>query len=336
MTTMLQPLAAAPGRPAFLDRQRERIAGLHDVPARMALRLSNMPVARRLMGRRYDRARARHSAGLAPLDARDTQIVTAIEQTGVFITSLDALGLPGSRDVARSATTVAEAFAEEARRRVAAGIDFNVVPPAAILAQPAIFGWGLQERLLDIVEAYLGLPVSYDGVSINYTVADGREASTRKWHRDWEDRRMLKVAIYLNDVDERGGPFEIVTRADDRPTDADGFSYALASDVEMATRLGPGFAKSVMSCQGPAGTVVFADTAGFYHRGKPAVAQDRKAIFYSYFARAPRHPYLCERSGLSRADIAALARDLPPRQRAAALWREELPLMVKWIPPARL
>lgn len=336
MTTTLQPNAAARLRPAFLDRQRARIAGLHDMPARMALRLSNTPAARRLLGHRYDRARARHRAGLGALGALDAQIVTALERTGVFVTSLDALGLPGSHEILQSATAMADDFADEARRRVAAGIDFNVVPPAAILAQRAVFDWGLQDRLLDIAEAYLGLPVSYDGVCINYTVADGREASTRKWHRDWEDRRMLKVAIYLNDVDARGGPFEIVTRADDRPTDADGFSYSLASDAEMAALLGPGFQDSVVSCQGPAGTVVIADTAGFYHRGKPAVAQDRKAVFYSYFARAPRHPYLCERSGLSRADIAALAQGLPPRQRAAALWREALPLVFKWIPPARL
>jgi hypothetical protein len=49
------------------------------------------------------------------------------------------------------------------------------------------------------------LPVAYDGASVNYTVADGREVSTRRWHRDWEDRRMLKVAVCLNDVGHGGG-----------------------------------------------------------------------------------------------------------------------------------
>lgn len=325
-----------PKAKAFIDSQRRRIAGLHDMPARMALRLSNAPAIRGMLGGRYEAACATFRKTLAPLEAVDAKVVESLERTGVFVTSLDALALPDSRAIIASATILADRFAEEARRRVAAGIDFNVVPADAIVAEPTIYRWGLQDRLLDIAEAYLGLPVGYDGVSINYTVADGREASTRKWHRDWEDRRMLKVAVYLNDVDERGGPFQMIARADDRPNDNDGFRYELASDAEMAERLGPRFHDSVVSCEGPAGTVIFTDTAGFYHRGKPAVEQDRKAIFYSYFARSPRHPFLCERSGLSRRDIALLAGGLPPRQRAVALWRDDIPALLKLIPTARI
>lgn len=171
---------------------------------------------------------------------------------------------------------------------------------------------------------------------INYTVADGREISTRKWHRDWEDRRMLKVAVYLHSVDRAGGPFQMIRRHDLMQNDSDGFVYESADDAEIEQRLGADFATDVVSCEGPGGTVIFTDTARFFHRGKPATERDRATIFYSYFARRPRHPFLCERSGMARRDIARLARDLPERQRAAALWRRQLPIALRLIPPATL
>lgn len=127
--------------------------------------------------------------------------------------------------------------------------------------------------MLAIAEAYLGLPIAYDGPSINYTVADGREVSTRKWHRDWEDRRMLKVAIYLNDVDAEGGPFQMVKRTDADRSEVNGYRYDLASDGQMSARLGADFRDAIVSCEGAAGTVIFTDTAHFFHRGKPAVAR---------------------------------------------------------------
>ncbi len=317
-------------------RQHRRIAGLHDMPGRWALRAANTAPVRRLLGARYHAAIARHRVNLSALNLIDNAIVRQLRTTGVFITSLDALALDGSIALIIAAQAAALSFADEARRRVRAGSDFNVVPSAAILAAPEIFSWGLSQRLLAIAESYLELPVGYDGVSVNYTVADGREVSTRKWHRDWEDRRMLKVAIYLNDVDADGGPFEMVSRADAMQHDRTGFFYGLAGDAELEARLGPDFRRDIVSCTGGTGTVIFTDTAGYFHRGKPATARDRAALFYSYFARSPRHPFLCERSGLSRSDIAHLANDLAPAQRAAVDWRRTVPLALRMIPSARI
>ena len=147
---------------------------------------------------------------------------------------------------------------------------------------------------------------------------------------------MLKVAVYLNDVGHGGGPFQMVRRADAVQTDRLGFSYDLATDEELRRKLGAAFQDDVLSCEGPAGTVVFTDTAGFYHRGKPTTDRDRGAAFFSYFARTPRHPFLCERSGLSRRQITRLCVGLTDKQRDAALWRRSLPLLVRLIPPASI
>lgn len=309
---------------------------LRDLPARSALKACNQPQLRGWLGRSHARAVQRHGPALPALSPGDDAIVAAIERDGAYVTTLDALALPDSAEIMRTGAALVADFVDEARARRAGGQEFIYVPSDRLVDAPALFRWGLQDRLLDIAEVYLGLPPAYDGVCLNYTVADGCEVSTRKWHRDWEDRRMLKIAVYLHDVDEQGGPFQVIPRHDSAQDDRNGFNYDLADDAALAERLGPDFARAVLSCAGPAGTVIFTDTARFFHRGKPAVARDRAAIFYSYFAERPRHPFLCERSGMSRSDIRQLAQSMPDRQRRAALWHDRLPLALRMIPPARL
>ncbi len=309
---------------------------LRDLPARTALKLFNQRPVRTWLGHRHDDALKRHRASLPHLSAGDAQIVEDLHSRGIHVTTLEALGVPGSEAILARATALAENFAETARALARQGRSFIVVPPESIVRRAAIFRWGLQDRLLDIAESYLGLPAAYDGVAINYTVADGRAISTRKWHRDWEDRRMLKIAVYLHEVDAAGGPFQQISRADTLQDDLKGFTYALSDDAELEQRLGPGYERDIVSCEGPRGTVVFCDTARCFHRGKPAVARDRAALFYSYFTNPPRHPFLCERTGLSRKDIAWMVRRLPERQNRAALWRRHLTPLLRLIPPASL
>lgn len=319
----------------------ERARWLRDLPARTALKAFNQRHVREWLGQRHAAAVHRHAASLPASDEVACGIVHALNRNGVCVTTLDELGLgggwaPPSEDVVDLAWTLSQDFAPEARALARGGQQFIIVPPERIVRNPSIFRWGLQDRLLDIAESYIGLPVAYDGVAINYTVADGREISTRKWHRDWEDRRMLKVAVYIHDVDAEGGPFEAIARHDTVQSDAEGYNYELAGDAELARRLGADFAQDVVSCVGRRGTVIFCDTARFFHRGKPATARDRATLFYSYFANPPRHPFLCERTGLDRADAMRLAATMPLRQRRAAMWRRQLPPLLRMIPPASL
>jgi hypothetical protein len=91
--------------------------------------------------------------------------------------------------------------------------------------------------------------------------------------------------------------------------------------------------RDVVTCTGKAGTVIFADTAALYHRGKPASARDRCAIFFNYMNRAPLRPFRCERSPISRAQTRRLAASMPQRQRDCLLWRDSLPLVARIVPP---
>ncbi|WP_336969856.1 hypothetical protein [Sphingobium aromaticiconvertens] len=312
---------------SFLNR-------LGDKPAQFAFNLSNMSLIRRRLGRGYSEALDMHRPSLPRLDGIDREIVERLERDGLFVTTLDALGLSGSAEMLRAGQKVADDCAEIARRDARAGREFICAPALATIDNPEIFHWGLNERLLDIAEAYIGLPVAYDGMALIYTVADGNELGTRKWHRDREDRKMIKIGVYCNDVTDRGGPFELIRRIDSSQGVGDRYAFELGTQEVLRKRLGADYSRDIASCTGPAGTVLFADTARFFHRGAPAHDKDRAALFYSYFANRTRHPYFCERSGLTRREIADLTQGMSPRQRASALWQEALPAWLKLIPPA--
>jgi hypothetical protein len=281
--------------------------------------------------RRYARDVEKHRPTLPGLPGAARDIVSALERTGVSTAHLGSLGIPGAAEIIALAQQLVAKEMADFHAQANAGQKFVVMRGETVVANPEIFLFGLREQLLDIAEAYIGLPVGYDGVTIQHTFADGEAVSTREWHRDREDRRMLKVLVYLNDVDTNGGPFQLLPRFGDSVRAQD-YLYLLTPDEQVA--LEAGTLGTPMDCEGPNGTAVFADTAGFFHRGKPAVGRDRTAMIFSYIAKRPQRPFFCDRSGLPRVEIRRLAHALTPRQRSAALWRETLPLPWRLIPTA--
>jgi hypothetical protein len=306
------------------------------LPATMAFNAVKIPYVRTRLDGHRARAVLDHAPRLPSLPDLDATIVQRLERSGVAITSLDALGVPGTQEMFASAQALSETLAERCDARVRATSAFLEATDADLMRHPDIYRWGVNDRVLRIVEAYLGLPVGYDGLTYSYNPANGQELRTRLWHRDLEDLRMVKVAVYVSDVGESGGPFQILLSDMAGRLGRHVRSPSISqSDIEKY--LGAEYARAaVTTCTGAAGTVVFADTARYYHRGKPPDTQDRSAIFYSYFARRPRYPFFCERCTLSRADILKLAAGLPQHQRDCILWRSSLPRPMRWIPPSVL
>ena len=74
----------------------------------------------------------------------------------------------------------------------------------------------LHPQLLSIASTYLGLQVrlNYMDVWHNIPVCEGEPPiSAELWHRDHEDKRLIKVFVLLSDVDETMGPFTYVKRS---------------------------------------------------------------------------------------------------------------------------
>jgi hypothetical protein len=128
---------------------------------------------------------------------------------------------------------------------------------------------GVNPRLLDLANGYLGMWSKLEYVDVWYTPPAGGDErrSSQRWHRDFNDRHLLKAFIYLVDVDEETGPFEYVPRSAPggelerlwpwRPL---GENYP--PEDEFAERID---GRSV-TFTAPKGTIIFCNTSGF-HRG---------------------------------------------------------------------
>jgi hypothetical protein len=126
------------------------------------------------------------------------------------------------------------------------------------------------QPLVDIVNSYRGLLTRLYEVDEWFTVPypqSGERLASQQWHRDPEDVHVVKVFVYLTDVDEEAGPFEYVRgsaaggRYEHLWPWADGHRYVDGADLEAAVDGG-----DRLTVTGPAGTMIVCDTGGF-HRG---------------------------------------------------------------------
>lgn len=178
---------------------------------------------------------------------------------------------------------------------------------------PNLIRWGLEERLLGMVESYLGLPANYRGFLARRDIADTSDAGTRRWHMDGEDSRTVKLIVYLNDIDEKVGPFEFIPRRLTPSIPREIFVAGRVPDEVMERYVPRG---EWVSCTGPVGTVVVADTCRIFHRGKPPSAGARDTLFFHFTSRNMLDLQVT-RQCFDAAAFGAEAADLSPRQRAA-------------------
>ena len=309
---------------------------VRSLPAETASRLLGMPAISRELTKAYEKARASHRQHLPKLSPLDMDVVAGLEKNGVYITSLDELDLPGTDALWASATGIANAYSLRAKTGEFAGEYTVQVGAEDLMRHPHIVRWALNDRILNIVETYLGLPAAYDTMNFFYTLADGRQVAARRWHRDVEDRRMVRVIVYLHDVDADTGPLEILHRSFPGSDTLDGANFPVLTQEMLEERLGSTLASGdVTTCTGMAGTVIFADVASHYHRGRPAIARDRCAIFYKFFSRTPLRPFFCERHVFSREQLSELAAGQTARVRDCMLWHSRVPLLARIVPRAR-
>jgi hypothetical protein len=168
------------------------------------------------------------------------------------------------------------------------GAHFRDVPDdERLLADPEPYLFTLSEPLLDLAEQYMGLPVRYFGVSVKREIANGELVGTRYLHKDPEDENVLKIIVYLNDVDVRTGPFQCLSAPDSA-------RVGKARDAELERIVPP---SNWVTCLGPRLTANVCDTARCLHRASPPVTTDRYSITFSYVSE---RPYLVWGSDLAR------------------------------------
>jgi hypothetical protein len=176
---------------------------------------------------------------------------------------------------------------------------------------------GLAPALLDTVNSYLGLWSKLNYVDAWYTIpspVQRQAVASQRWHRDPEDQRLVKVFLYLSDVDAGAGPLEYVRG-----------SHGLGPYAGLWPNLDPGTASypaegevkaripaaDRIAATGPAGTLIFCDTYGL-HRGGLATESPRVLATWAYvtpasiFARRFETPWPPGSAGLDDAAEFAL------------------------------
>jgi hypothetical protein len=126
-------------------------------------------------------------------------------------------------------------------------------------------------RMLDLANAYLRMWSKLEYVDVWYSVpqpAAAARVSSQLWHRDYNDKHLLKAFLYLVDVDEPMGPFQYVAGSQPGGPYADAWPWKplgqnYPSEGELEQRVPE---SAVRTFVGPKATLLFCNTSGF-HRG---------------------------------------------------------------------
>jgi hypothetical protein len=148
----------------------------------------------------------------------------------------------------------------------------------------------LSSPMLDVASTYLRLWPKLSYVDLWYSLPQPEETervASQLWHRDFDDKHLLKVFLYLRDVDEQTGPFEYV------PESQPGGKLHYVSpwqpmgngripEEEVAQHVRPEQIKTFVA---PRGTLIFCNTSGL-HRGGFATERPRVLATATYCSPA--------------------------------------------------
>jgi hypothetical protein len=227
------------------------------------------------------RSRDRFAEAPPPLDDVQRRIVSDVDAQGYSLLTVEELFSESSPWPALEtmrdrfvADTEADLAQGGERLRVREGKEFVVRLHSygvTLGLDDPWFGLCSSRRMLDIANAYLRMWSKLEYVDVWYSVPQKEGAariSSQLWHRDYNDKHLLKAFLYLVDVDEDMGPFQYI------PGSQPGGKYANAwpwkplgqnypSEGQLEERIP---ASAVKTFVGQKGSILFCNTAGF-HRG---------------------------------------------------------------------
>ena len=145
-------------------------------------------------------------------------------------------------------------------------------------------------RMLDVANAYLRMWSKLEYIDVWYSVpqaAEAKRVSSQRWHRDYNDKHLLKAFLYLVDVDENMGPFQYVPGSQPGGPYADAWAWRplgenYPTEEELEERIP---ASAIHAFTGPRATLIFCNTAGF-HRGGFSITKPRVLATVTYSSPA--------------------------------------------------
>lgn len=223
------------------------------------------------------------------ISSEEQKIIDDLRQNGIAITHIDKLYSPevfkGLEQYAQKRWNDADVRARYDKRNDALEgdklksksfflVDLWTGKHVLDLSHPYT-KFSLSDPILNIVNGYMDMLVKFNDWRLQVTVPmpEGmRSYASQEWHRDPEDQQLVKVFLYINDVDEGSGPFIYLKKShifgkwrglfpQKPPRGSAGNESKIPTDDKVI-------------CTGKKGTIIFCDTSGL-HRGGHAKTGNR-------------------------------------------------------------
>ena len=228
------------------------------------------------------------------LDELQQKVLTGLVENGIALVHLDDIFPDASliadlREHFELHEGKAKAGSKKTFLRYLSADILNGEVPIIDLDNPFI-RLSLNPRILNIVNSYIGICsklIYFELAMTNLMSAGAAPMGSQRWHRDPGMKRIVKMFIYLTEVDEETGPFAYVLGSH-----AGGQWRRLFAQKQFGRRgIYPpeGVVDKVVPksdirvCTGRAGTVIFCDTTGL-HRGGYSVSKSRVMYTSVYVA----------------------------------------------------
>lgn len=239
----------------------------------------------------------------AHLSAVQKRILEDLQKDGIAVTHLDELF--GSNDVSRrllAYTNILMANPSNQQKIVAHEEEKHTAKSDIIVHLLGGYGdtkpevslgdsflqTSLSKDVLDVVASYLEMIPLFKMCSFHSTILlpiGSRALFSQKWHRDPDDKKLVKVFMYMSDVNEEGaGPFTYIkgSQLGGRwrhlfPQVPPVGSYPPAAELERAISKA-----DHKVCLGRAGTMIFCDTSGLHKGGYSTIK--RRLMYAATFA----------------------------------------------------
>lgn len=159
-------------------------------------------------------ARTRFTNNKPRLNPLQDRIVKGLLEDGVFVTNLDEL-FPNENRLAELQEYMRPLLNNlQPKRKQFLKALFS--SPSVLDFENAFIRLSLEEKVLDIINSYMGIYSKFCSFDLMLTIPVGPDAvpvDSQRWHRDPEDRKIPKMHIYLTDVDENSGPFTYLMKS---------------------------------------------------------------------------------------------------------------------------
>jgi hypothetical protein len=154
---------------------------------------------------------------------------------------------------------------------------------------------GLSAPLLHVVSNYMNLwpKLIYADGWYSIPMDPGKRIGSQQWHRDPEDKQMVKVYLYFSDIDADAGAMEYIIGTSNalhgRGIEIGEWKAAGANLYPSTEVVEKSFPTSQhFSCSGPVGTLLFCDTTGL-HRGGISKSKPRVVATWTFVTPASRY-----------------------------------------------